>query len=95
MRVAGYLPRGLLPRGEYGRAARSYEVALLLRPENATLRYNLACALARAGAAQDALAALEQAVGAGFSDRAQLEQDADLESLRAEPRYRAVLARLP
>ncbi len=55
---------------------------------------NLACMYARAGRKDDALKALEDAVGAGFNAKWRLQGDDDLASLRAEPRFQNLLARL-
>jgi tetratricopeptide (TPR) repeat protein len=65
-----------------------------LFPMVAATHYNLACAHARSGAAEPALAALEAAIRAGFSDRRGMEADPDLESLRGHPRFAALLGQL-
>jgi hypothetical protein len=54
--------------------------------------YNLACALAREGRSDDALAALKYAEGRGFSDADHALQDDDLASLRASPAFQAIVA---
>lgn len=56
-------------------------------PESAGILYNLACAEARLGRADDALEHLAASIGlhAGFSDNAQT--DDDLASLRDDPRF--------
>lgn len=65
-----------------------------LIPENPTVHYNLACSLALCGEREAALDALEQAIGLGYADPAFLLQDRDLESLRAEPRFDALVRKL-
>lgn len=65
--------------------------AVDLFPTITVMRYNLACAYARRGDVDQALSALETAVQNGFRDRATLESDTDLESLRQSPRYRSLL----
>ncbi len=57
-------------------------------------RYNLACAYALVGRAQQALQELEGAVDAGFTDEKLLESDPDLASVRGTPRFDAILKRL-
>ncbi len=60
-----------------------------------SLHYNLACLLARRGAERQALDALEQALARGHRRADLLDQDADLEPLRAHPRFQALRATLP
>jgi transcriptional regulator GlxA family with amidase domain len=55
---------------------------------------NLACIYARAGRRDDALRALELAVGEGFSARWRLENDRDFDPLRSDARFQKLLARL-
>jgi thiol-disulfide isomerase/thioredoxin len=58
------------------------------------VRYNLACALAQSGEVDDAVAALEQAVAAGFLDRKHMLGDRDLVPLHKSPRYQALMKSL-
>jgi tetratricopeptide (TPR) repeat protein len=60
-------------------------------PDNPTVHYNLACSLALAGEKRKALKALETAFKRGFTDFNMLLEDDDLESLREEPDFRALL----
>lgn len=57
--------------------------------------YNLACAEARLGQLEPALAHLRTAVDKGFHNRAHLEQDPDLAALRARPEWSAIVGQLP
>ena len=66
-------------------------VALL--PENASWRYNLACALTLQKRSADALTALDRAVDLGFRDETLIAQDEDLADLRALPAFRAILSK--
>jgi Flp pilus assembly protein TadD len=81
-----------LGRLEEGLAAD--ERLVQLAPEDPTVRYNLACSLALLGRKEAALEALERAAALGYDDAEQLETDADLASLRAEPRFKTLVARL-
>ncbi len=63
---------------------------MAIHGDRPTLWYDLACARARAGKHETALDALAQAVTLGFADRALLESDPDLESVRDEPRFGAL-----
>jgi YD repeat-containing protein len=56
--------------------------------------YNLACALALQGKAQEALAALDRAISLGFADAEQLRLDPDFASLREAEGFTQRLARL-
>ncbi len=93
--VGFYLPRDATRRRAHGEAAFFLIVASEIRPEDSQIWYHLAAAQARAGRKKPALDALEHAIDAGFSDRARLETDADLASLRREPGFPRLVARLP
>jgi hypothetical protein len=56
--------------------------------------YNLTCALALQGKAQAALAALDQAIAAGFNDAEHVSQDTDLASLRDSDAFKQRLAQM-
>jgi TolB-like protein/Flp pilus assembly protein TadD len=68
--------------------------ALALDPEDAGVLYNVACLNAVGGRTEHALDQLEQAVENGFGHREWIENDPDLASLRALPRFQALLQRL-
>ena len=69
------------------------EKIVRLRPKDPVGYYNLACSYSLLERTPDALAALEKALALGYSDRVHLRRDADLENIRKDPRYRALLAR--
>lgn len=80
-------------------AAKQYEQALaacdeliVAFPKDASALYNRACALARLGRPEDAITAVETAIGAGYADAAHIRSDPDLESLRDDPRLARMLA---
>jgi len=56
--------------------------------------YNVACFYTGLGEKEHAIDLLEQAVSIGWGDRAWMENDSDFESLRDEPRFQALLARI-
>ncbi|MFM7205704.1 MAG: TPR end-of-group domain-containing protein [Planctomycetaceae bacterium] len=64
-------------------------VAIL--PEDVLARYNLACSLARAGRADEAIDALSRAILLGYDDLEHMESDPDLESLHGHPDFLALL----
>jgi adenylate cyclase len=72
---------------EWGRGA------LKLDPEDAGVRYNVACLYALEGMTDEALKCLEEAVEVGFGNREWLEKDPDIESLRGHPRFKNIMAR--
>jgi dienelactone hydrolase len=90
-----YLPRELMSHGEYRRAAACYGLAATIRPEAPSPQWGLARAHARLGSKREALAALARAIDNGFDDRARIESDPDLASIRTDPGYPLVLDRLP
>jgi len=55
------------------------------------VRYNLACAFARAGERDSALTRLESLVAGGYRQVAQLEADTDFASIRGDARFTAVV----
>ena len=97
--ILGQLGWAQLHLGQNAEAARSYERAFELgippgRSTRGIAWYNLACAYARIGQADRAIAALEQAFSEGVNERRTFEQDDDLASLRSDTRFQALLARM-
>jgi adenylate cyclase len=72
------------------RIARSVE----LYPDDFTTLYNAACAYALAGDRERSLDALARAARSGRGFRKWIENDADLDSLRADPRFQEILDRV-
>ena len=77
---------------EAGRS--NVETALALRPDDYGTLYNSACFHALAGDASRALDLLERTISTGEGFPEWIEHDADFDSLRELPRYRALIARL-
>jgi len=77
----------------FDKAQKVLDEALQLDPVEPTNLYNMACLKALTYHPEDALDYLERAVGAGFTDFLQIEQDADLKSLRDLERFKALMAR--
>ncbi len=65
-----------------------------LEPDNATAHYNLACSLALCKKRPDALRSLRKAVSLGYDDLDWMQQDPDLEILKADPEFRKLLRKL-
>ena len=82
-----------MKEGDTQGAIASFEVAA--KSPAPIFRYNLACALARDGQKDRAIAELEKVAAAGFLTAKQWRADTDLVSLHGDPRFEALLARLP
>ena len=65
-----------------------------LLPENATAHYNLACSLALLKRKADAIKSLRQAVSLGYTDFDWMQQDPDLDGLKKDPAFNALLVQL-
>jgi tetratricopeptide (TPR) repeat protein len=97
--VLGQLALTQLYLGKNAAAVTNYEKAIAAgipawaQPPGLA-RYNLACGYARLGQKDKAILALEQAVDAGFRDKNQFTTDEDMNPLRAEPRFQALLQKL-
>jgi Flp pilus assembly protein TadD len=65
-----------------------------LAPRDPTVHYNLACSLALLARTGAALDALERAAELGYRDLDHMLADEDLASLRDEPRFQTLVARL-
>ncbi len=88
------LGNSYLERSEYDKALEQYNKALELEPKNSIVLYNVACTYSRMKKIGPALDALERCVEAGYRDVGWMEKDPDLDNLRDEPRYKAVVRRL-
>lgn len=66
--------------------------ALAMGPDDDGILYNVACVFSLAGDAERALDCLEGAVRNGFTGRAWIEHDTDLDAVLPTQRFRDVLA---
>ena len=80
--------------GETQRAKEWAERAMSLAADDDAILYNAGCALAVAGEREQALNALEHAIGAGLAGGDWIPQDPDWEQLRDHPRFQALVQRL-
>ena len=93
-RAIGFGVSILVTLGERERAMEWATRARLIDPDNVNLQYNLSCAMSLLGENERALTILE-----AVADRSSLgmlswiETDTDLDPLRDEPRYQAMIAR--
>jgi adenylate cyclase len=89
------LAAGALARlGQRERAKECIDRAQSLAPDDDAILYNAGCALAILGEQKDALDALEKAINAGLAGGDWVPQDPDWESLRDQPRFKELVARL-
>jgi Flp pilus assembly protein TadD len=65
-----------------------------LQPDNPTAHYNLACSLALSRRTADALRALRRAVVLGYRDLEWMSQDPDLQGLKRNPGFEAIVEQL-
>ncbi len=70
------------------------ERALDIDPDDAGVRYNVACLYSLEEQTEEAIRCLERAVEVGFGNREWIEQDPDLKPLREHPRFQELVARL-
>ena len=78
-------------KGLTSRAVELDTTLVELMPDDFLARYNLACSLARAGRADEAIDALSRAILLGYDDLDHMESGPDLESLRTHPDFLALL----
>jgi adenylate cyclase len=86
--------QALMRLGQRDQALERARRALAIDPEDAGLLYNVACVYALAGSSEEALDHLDKAIQNGFGQREWLENDSDLDSVRGEPRFQALLRKL-
>ncbi|MBI5359177.1 MAG: hypothetical protein HZA48_01185 [Planctomycetes bacterium] len=63
-------------------------------PDDPTVTYNLACSYANLEDIESAFDALGRAVELGYSDATHMMKDPDLENLRNDPRFQAIIAKI-
>ncbi len=92
---AWYLSAGALVRlGQRDQGLERARRALAIDSEDAGVLYNVACVHALAGSGEEALDHLDKAIQNGVAHREWLENDSDLDSIRGEPRFQALLRKL-
>ena len=81
-------------RGRFDDGLKVDEQLADLRPQDATVLYNLACSYSLTGQTEQAFDALQRSLAAGYDDFKWLAQDPDLEAVRKHPRYKEVRAQI-
>jgi tetratricopeptide (TPR) repeat protein len=84
----------LFDDGQEERALEWSRRSLELYPNDMSALINAGCLFAKAGRKEDALAVLERVFGSGRGKRDWVEHDADYDSLRDDPRFQRLLAKL-
>ena len=90
-----YLGAGALVRtGERERGLEWARRAQAIDPEDPGVLYNVACVHAFLGQADEAFACLEKSIRNGFGHREWLENDSDLDPLRGDQRFKALMSKV-
>lgn len=80
--------------GRYAEGLRADLDLSRLCPREPLVWYNLACSYALTASPDEAFSALSRAVDLGYRDYGWIRQDSDLESIRQDQRFKALLRRL-
>ena len=89
-----YGANALATLGERERSLEWAARVLEVDTDDALVLYNIACFYSLAGEVKPALEALEKSYEAGLADPEWMEQDSDLDNLREEARYQALVERM-
>ncbi len=84
----------LFENGEKEEALKWINKAIELYPEDGGIIFNGACLFALHGNKEKALSLLEIAIDKGYGNKEWIEQDQDYDSLRNEPRFKALINKL-
>lgn len=92
LRRLGHL---LTSQGHYIRGLSVDQRLVALRPDDPVARYNLACSLALTTRCAEAIAELRKAIELGYDDFPHMEVDGDLDNLREDSEFQALLKGTP
>jgi hypothetical protein len=81
----------LTRKGLHARAVEVDRRLARLQPEDCVVHYNFACSLALGKQSREAIAQLRMAFEKGYEDFTYLETDSDLDNIRDEPEFKALL----
>jgi adenylate cyclase len=91
-RALSLIAHSLYEIGDGQEAFECINRALQLYPEDAGVLFNGACLFAKDGNKEKALSLLELCFGKGYGNRNWIEHDPDFDSIRSEPRFKAILS---
>ena len=88
-----YMEQGLkyLTLANFSKAEREFKKVLEIQARNEIALYNLACTYSRWGKTDEAIEYLGRSIEAGFDDVSHMEKDTDLDPIREDPRYKALI----
>jgi tetratricopeptide (TPR) repeat protein len=86
-RVRVLLAGGYALQGRFEEAKREADMAMALRPDDAMILYNSACAFCAMDNAQSAMGALKKAWESGYRNATWTRQDPDLALLHGDPEF--------
>jgi tetratricopeptide (TPR) repeat protein len=81
-------------RGRFADGLTVDEQLARLRPNDATVLYNLACSYSLTDRLDEAIEALQRALAAGYDEFAWLAKDPDLAAVRKHPLYEKIQAKI-
>ena len=93
VQVLRLLGEMLARKGLYERSLAIDRRLITLVPHDGVAHYNFACSLSMCGCPQEAISELRAAIEYGYQDFGYLEMDSDLDSLRNDPEFKALLRR--
>jgi tetratricopeptide (TPR) repeat protein len=86
------LATNLSAKGLYDESLEVDQRLVRLRPDDKVALYNLACSYSMVSMIDSSLESLKRAIDSGYSEFEYMQQDADLELTRRDPRFRELLA---
>jgi non-specific serine/threonine protein kinase len=84
----------LASTGDTKRALEWMRRALAVAPDDPSVHFNAACLFLRLGEQEAAFASLEKSLGRGFGKRDWVDHDPDFDSVRDDPRFKALLTKI-
>ncbi len=94
-RALSFGASSLMDDGQKERAFAWAARAVALAPDDPAVQINAGCMYAKAGMKEEALACFDRVFSRGFGKRDWIEHDPDYDSLRDDPRFQAMIAKLP